>query len=90
MRRGRARLAAAYFALGLAGLWVLGVGRRFDRWVQEHHVSPALIVAVTALVTVVVYHGWQEEREAEAKKRRQAAHHLDPPAPDPASSDREG
>jgi hypothetical protein len=37
-------VVAAYLALGLAGLWVLGVGRRFDRWVQEHHVSPGSLV----------------------------------------------
>jgi hypothetical protein len=40
---------------------VLGVGRRFDHRAHEHHISPALIVAVTALVTIVVFHGWREQ-----------------------------
>jgi hypothetical protein len=78
---------AGFFALGLGGLWAMGVGRRFDRWVYEHHISPALIVGVTAFVTVLAYHGWQEEREAEAEKRRQAARDL--PSPGPVGSDRE-
>jgi hypothetical protein len=76
---------AGFFALGLGGLWVMGIGRRFDRWVHDHHISPALIVAATAFVTVLVCHGWWEEREAQAEKHRQAARDL--PSPGPVGSD---
>jgi hypothetical protein len=70
---------AFWLALGLMLSLVFGVADRFDGWVRDHRISPTLIVAATAFLTVCAHDAWREQKGQQAKERQTASRDLDPP-----------
>jgi len=62
-----ALLAAVFVLMGVIAV-VSGLVDRFNRWVTAHHIAPALLVVVTALLSVCFARAWDEAKAAERSR----------------------
>lgn len=86
---GRSTLGLVKWLLGsalihvaiVAGVLLLGLTIPIDRWIRQHDISPSLLIAATAFVTVHVARAWREQESQQRRPRQPTERDPEPPAP---------
>jgi hypothetical protein len=78
---GNVLLVAVIFAGVLLIGFAFGIVSRVDRWIRQHNISPTLLIAVTAFVTVQIMRGDGEQSAGQQRPRRPFDRDPDPPYP---------
>jgi hypothetical protein len=86
---GRSTLGLVKWLLGsalihaaiVAGVLLLGLTIPIDRWIREHNISPSLLIAATAFVTVHVARAGREQEPQQRRPLQRTDRDPEPPAP---------
>ena len=56
----------------IGGVLLLGVTTPIDRWIRQHKISPSLLIAPTAFLTVQIMRASHEQEAEQTRRRRRS------------------